>query len=1435
MARHLLIAAATWKYLQPGIDRPVLEQILADVVALFTSNLGCYTRELSEIGANPKAAELTTALDHWFADPSRDADDWVVFYYTGHAEVVGTDALYLLTTDFNGLHASSAFDFRKFADFLLAPDAQGNRRRIRNLLILLDTCFSGQGVVDLSAQLSKSFRNRADNAYYLLAAALPNQEAASGALARALISSIEELSRRSVTQEYFFLDQIVPMVNQELDKKGVQEALRLTIDSTRQTQAFFPNRSFIDTSGKAVPASDAIRAINDQEFRDHWGPRARGVEFDYQPGFYFSGRQSVLDKLSDFLRDDEDMKTRIVTGSPGAGKSAILSHLITLSSPELQTYWSKSHPNLNIPSFDLAVHAKGKTLEDVTQRLADVLKIEPTKDAIVKKLTSSTKPVRIVVDALDEAAEPARITRELLNPLGAAPALKLLVGARSTELGRLQNAEVIDIDQPEYADRDDLAGYVKSRLLAPEQPGQKTTYKGRESLADEVAREVANRAYPNFLIARLVVEDLLSRKEPVDPARDLIKFPQKVGEAFDLYLARFASSEKKIRDLLAPLAYTKGQGLPWDNLWAPLATALAGTGIERPYTDSDIRELLEQAGSFILESTEEGRSVYRLFHQALADTLQANRDATSVAAIYTETLSGSVPNWTKQVSDQKVEGKDWRIASRYIHSYLAAHAAESHALSKLIEQPLYLLTAHPSRLLTAIATSTESLPRDLVGTYREISHHIRQQPISTTAAYLELFARKRNLDEWAARIEQLPVEPAWKVKWARWKSPAPSRSLAEGKGNISALSVGALSDGTEVGLVGRESGTSEIWDITSGDLIGSWRPSDLKNVREIALAHVGQRDVLVAAFRNGPIVTLDLSNERTQIQELDGNSSDSYALALAIINVDGEDACVTAHRDDRLVRWQLPELKPVVVREKCATIFDLHPLKIDDQTLLFGVGDSLGRGDAERNGFRIPKHNASTIYLIDPGNLSIVWGDQSNQRGYIEKATCVRIFDHELGAFYRGGEELEFWDLGERRLLTKAPGKAGRCWFHHHRGQELLLSEWCGQFDLKHLTSRVEPSGKFAVDAEKIARPLQLQGTYFTETIRIFGREVTLSAVGDYVRVWDLQDLVEEALEAETSSSKVQGPPPESVSDLARGPDGHVFVAADRRVYAIDSLNGHTLWQSPLITGNDIERIVESSKRAELYVAEHAGLIHVLDLKRGGQIKDSIRIGAIIETMEVLEVGDQMLTVINTRQGSKCSTRIWDLNKKEELPTEGALMLRFGEEDKPLESLAAIAIGTRVRFAFAGQYGKIMIAEYDLNMRRLEKTRWQKFQEWRVPDAGTEYTRTMHCIAQDGQLYLAAGTENGILAVWDFASGMVLASRADAHLGNVTCVKFSGGYHNRLVSVGEDGAVRIWGSDLEELYNIETGESLSRVEWVGERKIMVGGRIGILTIDLGDE
>ena len=87
-------------------------------------------------------------------------------------------------------------------------------------------------------------------------------------------------------------------------------------------------------------------------------------------------------------------------------------------------------------------------------------------------------------------------------------------------------------------------------------------------------------------------------------------------------MERFPTTDgDRVEDLLRPLAYSYGDGLPPDELWAGLATGLAGPG--RTYTVVDIRWFLDTAADYLLEASadtgvgDDTGNAYRFYHQAL--------------------------------------------------------------------------------------------------------------------------------------------------------------------------------------------------------------------------------------------------------------------------------------------------------------------------------------------------------------------------------------------------------------------------------------------------------------------------------------------------------------------------------------------------------------------------------------------------------------------------------------------------------------------------------------------------------------------------------------------------------------------------------------------------------------------------------------------------
>jgi hypothetical protein len=393
-----------------------------------------------------------------------------------------------------------------------------------------------------------------------------------------------------------------------------------------------------EPAGGTLPP--AAGSAQQDTWRGHWDPRARGVERAARPGWLFTGRRRALYELVGWLclpagRVDA---LRVVTGGPGSGKSAVLARLVTLSDAAYRAGLPKplaaDDPIAGLPvgTVSVAVHARKASTSVVLAALAAAAtptgraaagadEPETAIDSLIDTLLAREEPVRIVVDALDEAQDPAGLATVLrrLAVEASDTGLRLLVGTRPggpscrwlTGLGltgRDDDPALIDLDVSGYLERADLAEYVRRRLSQPDlaaSPGHADTpYRGKDQLVGQVADAITQAAYPSFLIGQLVTRALLNRPDPIgpdDPAWQT--FPTTVAGALDDYLTNLGGPtvQARVEDLLRPLAHARGDGLPHDpaGLWPALASALARRG--RSYTAADVDGLLDTAADYLTE------------------------------------------------------------------------------------------------------------------------------------------------------------------------------------------------------------------------------------------------------------------------------------------------------------------------------------------------------------------------------------------------------------------------------------------------------------------------------------------------------------------------------------------------------------------------------------------------------------------------------------------------------------------------------------------------------------------------------------------------------------------------------------------------------------------------------------------------------------------
>jgi WD40 repeat protein len=217
----------------------------------------------------------------------------------------------------------------------------------------------------------------------------------------------------------------------------------------------------------------------------------------------------------------------------------------------------------------------------------------------------------------------------------------------------------------------------------------------------------------------------------------------------------------------------------------------------------------------------------------------------------------------------------------------------------------------------------------------------------------------------------------------------------------------------------------------------------------------------------------------------------------------------------------------------------------------------------------------------------------------------------------------------------------------------------------------------------------------------------------------------------------------------------------------------------------------------------------------------------------------QTLGFVTLEQGRAWGVRIWDLDGRQEIPTKYAYHLWAGEEDKVMRGLAVAPRATWVRLAFASKYGKVMVADFGASGAEQKHSPWG-YDEWHIPNNDGEYVNALATSpaeaglsGTDHALLLAAASAYGTIAIWNFLDGTLLARRPRAHLGDIPAMQF--GYRagqTVLATGGDDGVLRVWTTELDELLRIEIGERIEALTFLGADRIAVGGQRGVLMLGI---
>jgi hypothetical protein len=617
--------------------------------------------------ADGRSSSVRMALGAW-----RPSNRRLLFYWGGHGSALPGDGgiyLYCKETPLGDPDPANALSGRELGELLA-------KKRISEIVLIVDVCQAGGGAQEVVGAFKKtlvprSFAGPLRPSLAVISSAEPGQIAQEAVFGPALLAVLKmgppnDPSRTWWTEKDALItpEELVAALRITLHRRGARQLP--DFDMTGTVGPFFPNPGFNGNSPDVeVYAKKQRSAWLPSDVREHFMAKFRGIDTADERGWYFTGREQPLRRIVTWLRE-ADSGVLVVTGPPGCGKSAVLGRLAVLSDEgyrreaenagALKAVTQQNDPGVGV--ITAGIHAKSKTLPLCMHELAAALKLpvpsdgwEEAKD-LLEAVRREERSFTILVDALDEAfpSDQVSIAQDLIRGLGNIPNVRVLVGTRpdranpdrppadteGEDVGPL--LRILEADSTVQLGDDSeaipaIADYVLHRLL--DLAG--SPYAGHAQQARLAGEAVATRSGGIFLFARLLARNLANRSEMLDldsaEARQLLSGG--VAEAFEADLGRYGPDEQRVRDLLTALAWAEGAGLPRRQVWLAVTNALAEG---RRYEESDLAWVLHNAGAHLIESSEDGQTVYRLYHQAFNDYLRRGHSEPEIQACITDAL-----------------------------------------------------------------------------------------------------------------------------------------------------------------------------------------------------------------------------------------------------------------------------------------------------------------------------------------------------------------------------------------------------------------------------------------------------------------------------------------------------------------------------------------------------------------------------------------------------------------------------------------------------------------------------------------------------------------------------------------------------------------------------------------------------------------------------
>jgi hypothetical protein len=424
-SRALLFGVGDFTARVPVDEEPALESrvwppldFVHDVTSLVEQAFGDLHYEVAVL-RNPDRAALVGAIGRQL-----DMDDsCLVVHVVSHGEVGDDD---------NRLEVVPACGRTGLGTNVSEWVSTAQQRRTP-VLFLLDLCRAGRAA-RLPWLVGRAGR---DARAWVIASAGPDEDAFDGRFSMSVAAVLAQLAKDGLgtdsSRRFVSFQTVARRIAERVEAMpGMPQQVHATpIDPAQGTPElpFFPNPRFVDD-----PQLRVRQAIESplRSFLDELDDVLDAEHFLGRVGSYFAGRRQQLRILTRWMDGSAPTSgLRVVTGSPGVGKSALIGALVCAAHPVLADAVPHVRGRLEAtccPSRNDrlgAVHARQRRFEELISSLARQFGLSEsgegwTVSRLISGLAALPSTPVIVVDAVDEALDPVRVMNEFLLPLALA-------------------------------------------------------------------------------------------------------------------------------------------------------------------------------------------------------------------------------------------------------------------------------------------------------------------------------------------------------------------------------------------------------------------------------------------------------------------------------------------------------------------------------------------------------------------------------------------------------------------------------------------------------------------------------------------------------------------------------------------------------------------------------------------------------------------------------------------------------------------------------------------------------------------------------------------------------------------------------------------------------------------------------------------------------